>query len=71
MGDCLEYWVVSPADAERFQRAGYRVVEESPVGVWSTTGSSVGPFCNRPAPHRQNPGPESNDEHSAPRRDRE
>jgi hypothetical protein len=36
LGDCLEYWVVSAADAERLQRAGYPVIDDTPVAVHST-----------------------------------
>jgi hypothetical protein len=29
MGDCPWYWVVSPADASRLERAGYEIVTRS------------------------------------------
>ena len=48
-GECREYWVVSPADAERLQRAGYQIVEESAVGVWSTEGPSTDLSTSRSA----------------------
>ncbi len=29
MGDCPWYWVVSPADSQRLERAGYEIVTRS------------------------------------------